>query len=1189
MIATANKQATATDRFLDRPVFSWWPSLTIERALIILILLLTVVSRFYDVGARTMAHDEVNHVEPAYRFPNYTYDPVTHGPFQFHALALSYALFGDSDFSARIPAVLFGIAVVAFALFAWRRYLGRVGALIAGTLFMISPFILFYSRYTRNEIFIVFWGLVMLWLFLRYLEEGETKFLLWLSLITALHYADKATSFIFSAEALIFLALLFLGEAMKASWKTDTQRKRFRLVVGITLILLVVTLGIYVSGHQVTNLDAPVGNVTKATSILESHRLPLFIGCGLSALSIAATLVLLVQGLGWLQIRKMRSFDLVVLQLLLILPLLTALVLKVLGMDPIDYSQLGIVRSAIVFIILLAISLFFGLLWNKKVFLLSMGIFWGIFVIFYTTLFVQGQGFFKGIVGALGYWMSQQAEGRANQPLFYYALVQIPLYEFLPALGTILAALIAFRRRLFFCQGDAPFSAPVEEEYSLEDAEELGDESNDEVAPHSAWPVNDGVVESTTLLEDSSVKTKADELASNILQTQNTPVHEKQKLFSAPPQNLERAKSLPTIALLLYWTIMSLMAFTIAGERMPWLTTHITMPMILCAGWGLGYLFEHIAWDELKKRKAWLVCPLMILLILALFTMLGSLLGNTPPFAGKELHQLQATSTFLMALVGLLGSGVALISLLKGWKFKTFFKMALVLFFGILAIQTGRDAFRSAYISYDNATEMLVYAHSTGDMKDSVEQIEMISKRLYGDKSIMVAHDNETRYPYWWYLRDYPNKYDFDKNVTKKLQDYPIIVAGAGNYSRLEAVVRDNYYRYDLKRMWWPHQQIYENLSFTKVFNDLKVPAKRAALWQIWLNGDYTQYGVAYNDPSVSLATWSPSDVARMYIRKDLAAQIWELGVSPAPIVPEIDPYAGGTVKLEPDKVISSAGNSIFNAPRGMAAAPDGSLYVADSRNNRIVHLDANGLFLNSYGTYANAAETPAPGGTMNEPWGVAVGSDGLVYVADTWNHRIQVFDAKGTFLRMWNSFEVSGVTDGFWGPRGIAVDSYNRVFVTDTGKQRVVVFDSQGRYLSQFGGLGLELGQLDEPVGIAVDKDGRVYVADTWNDRVQVFAPDAMGQSWLSEKVWELKTWKSNSLENKPYLTLDGNYVYFTDPEAGQIFQFDMQGKFLKVWGGYESDYLMGNLTGICVDKNGKLWVADGLNNALISFSPPQ
>ena len=77
-----------------------------------------------------MSHDEVNHVVPSYNLfqgQGYAYDPVTHGPLQFHLIALSYFILGDSDFSSRVPAVLFSIATVAVALIGFRRFLGRPG------------------------------------------------------------------------------------------------------------------------------------------------------------------------------------------------------------------------------------------------------------------------------------------------------------------------------------------------------------------------------------------------------------------------------------------------------------------------------------------------------------------------------------------------------------------------------------------------------------------------------------------------------------------------------------------------------------------------------------------------------------------------------------------------------------------------------------------------------------------------------------------------------------------------------------------------------------------------------------------------------------------------------------------------------------------------------------------------------
>ncbi|MDD4578187.1 MAG: glycosyltransferase family 39 protein [Anaerolineaceae bacterium] len=1158
------KNNTRRDSWLDKPVFAWWPGLTIEKLLIVIILVLTIFTRFYDLGARTMSHDEINHVVPAYSFSNYVYDPVTHGPFQFHALAFSYFMFGDSDFSARIPAATFGIAIVVFAIFAWRRYLGRTGGLIAGVMFMISPYILYYSRYTRNEVFIVFWGIVMLWLMLRYLEDGKHKWLYWLVLINAMHYADKATSFIFSAEALIFLALLFIGEVLRKEWGNVQAKSLFRIAVVVTLILLVVTMSFYVLGKN--EIVDPAAEA--------SHNIPLLLSAGLTAIAIVFALVTLFSGYGWKKLSHLRSFDLIWLQLILILPLLTAIPLRLLGFVATDYTQTGIIRSGIVFVLLMLLSLFLGLLWNRKVFLRSMAIFWGIFIVFYTSFFTHGEGFFKGIVGALGYWMSQQAVERGTQPLYYYAFVQIPMYEYLPAFGVLLAFFIGLRKRLFFASTEDPFTPLPIEEVSSETVEmDAAEEFLEEV-------VEEEILEETTELDLLDLEEEHE--------PELQPWY--QRIFPVVEETGGQATELPTLLLLIFWSVMSLLAFTVAGERMPWLTTHITMPMILTSGWAFGYLVEKINWEEVRQRKGWLVVLLAGVFLVAFGSLLGSLLGNNPPFQGKDLFQLQGTSDFLLALVGTLGTGIGLFWLLKGWNGSTFGKLLLLVFAALLGIQTARTAWRAAFIDYDNARELLVYAHSTEDMKNTVEQIEAISKRQYGDKSIKIAYDNDVRYPYWWYMRDYPNKLDFGADVTKSLQDYPIIVVGTSNFARIEPVVRDDYYQYEYKRMWWPNEDLYRNWSLSRIIDDLTTPAKRSALWELWFNRDYTEYALAFNNPSLTLATWSPADNARMFMRKDVAAKIWEFGISPEPEVPRVDPYEGGMIDLEPALAIAVGGEVPFSAPRDIATAPDGSLFVADSRNHRIVHLDATGMFLDAWGGYGNVLDGEVPGGLFNEPWGVAVGPDGLVYVADTWNHRIQVFSSDGAFLRMWNSFDVLGVVDGFWGPRGIAVDADNRVFVTDTGKQRVVIFDSQGNYLTQFGSLGLEAGKLDEPVGIDIAADGRVYIADTWNYRVQVFAPDAGGLQYQSVNMWDVDAWSSDTLDNKPFLELDerGN-VYVTDPDRGRVIVFDGEGQFMRIWGGFDNTYTMNVISGVTIGADGSVWVSDAFSNTLLKFVMPE
>src|SRR5512142_167974 len=163
--------------WLERPILKDPAKLlTIENLLVALIIILAILSRFTMLGERVMSHYEVNHVVPSYDLyqgRGYHHDPVTHGPFQFHIVALSYFLFGDSDFSSRIPAATFSVAAIIFLLFAYRRYLGRSGALIAGALFLISPFMLFYGRYTRNEGYIELIGVALLYGILRYLEKGD--------------------------------------------------------------------------------------------------------------------------------------------------------------------------------------------------------------------------------------------------------------------------------------------------------------------------------------------------------------------------------------------------------------------------------------------------------------------------------------------------------------------------------------------------------------------------------------------------------------------------------------------------------------------------------------------------------------------------------------------------------------------------------------------------------------------------------------------------------------------------------------------------------------------------------------------------------------------------------------------------------------------------------------------------------
>jgi sugar lactone lactonase YvrE len=211
------------------------------------------------------------------------------------------------------------------------------------------------------------------------------------------------------------------------------------------------------------------------------------------------------------------------------------------------------------------------------------------------------------------------------------------------------------------------------------------------------------------------------------------------------------------------------------------------------------------------------------------------------------------------------------------------------------------------------------------------------------------------------------------------------------------------------------------------------------------------------------------------------------------------------------------------------------------------------------------------------------------VYVADTWNHRIQKFTADGQFVTMWGYFGQADTAFAIWGPRDIAIDAKGQIFITDTGNKRVVVYDENGNSITQFGSVGLGPGQFDEPVGIAVDKDGLVYVADTWNQRIQVFASDVSG-NYFASNSWDVVAWYGQSLDNKPYIAVDdqGN-LYTTDPEGYRVLHFTTSGTFVNFFGDYGVNPNQFNLpTGIVTDGNGGVWIADAGNNRIMHFTIP-
>ena len=1213
--------------WLERPIHPALPVLTNEVALFAGIILLAIVTRFYNLDARVMSHDESLHTYFSwllYRGQGYQHTPMMHGPWQFHWIALSYFLFGVSDFTARIPAAMFSIATIAMVWY-WRRYLGKMGALIAGLLMVISPFMLFYGRYVREDVYTGLSGLLMLYSILRYLENGSSKYLFLLSGALLIHFADKETSFIYALQAFAFLAVYFIIQITRKPWEGNPSL--FRTFI-IALVVASVFIGIGAGMAYINRTPATLSgtetavpsNPTDATSAFAPpsggiHPSTILLGLGAVILLIAGVTYFL-QAYVWHRIPKERSFDLMILIGTFVLPMTTAFPVDWLKTRlnvtiPTDSASVNALDSRSMLVIGIFVAAFFlvsiivGMLWNRDWWKYA-ALFWGAYTILFTTFFTNAAGFFTGVVGSLGYWLVQQGVERGSQPEYYYVLVQIPMYEYLPAIGSLVAIGLGLKKLL---------------------------------TRRSTVP------EAEQDTEIERVSSEAESSESNF------------GVF---------------FGLMVWWTFSAILALTIAGERMPWLTYHMAWPMILLTGWAIGQIIDSVlprlAFE--KPQRIGLAILTLIVFVLAAFNTLRALYGATPPFQGSELVQLQATAAFLFPFIAMILSGaflgylmkddlislgvVALIILaiitvgssiingatllmqmsgagvdpasLSGDRLK--FVSALIAFigsivgivyllryqrtssafvglvaltiFGLLGVQTGRTAFRAAYINYDDATEYMVYAHGATGVKEVMSQVEEISERTAGGLNAVVAYDASApdtgvSWPFVWYLRDFTALRSFDQ-PTRSLRDAVAVIVDQKNFDKITAALGDDFYQFDYIRMWWPNQD-YFNLDKTRVLNAISNPQIREGIFDIWFDRDYTKYAQAIGSTSMTLTTWQPADQMRLYIRKDVASKIWNYGVGPSEAPATVDPYQAGIVMLTADPIFSADRYPPLglNAPRAIAAGQNGDIYVADSRNHRILHIGADGSLLNEWGTFADQQSGNAPIGTFNEPWGVAVGPDGSVYVSDTWNHRVQKFTKDGKPVKMWGQYgqptpDIPESKSSFWGPRGIAVNSKGEVFIADTGNKRIVVFDSDGKYITEFGTAGLDPGQFDEPVGVAVAEDGTVYVTDTWNQRIQSFIPNQDGTLYSPLQQWDVNAWFGQSLDNKPFIAVSKDkHVFITDPEGYRIIEFTDTGEFVRTWGDFGSGPTeIGLAAGVAVDPDGFVWVTDAGNNRILRYTLP-
>jgi len=843
------------------------------------------------------------------------------------------------------------------------------------------------------------------------------------------------------------------------------------------------------------------------------------LGLGLAALGVVVMFVLLVMWIGasgWQKLRRSDAADIAVLLVTLVMPFLSPFLHLVFGWDAMAYAtNTDLVRSAGLVLFLAAVAAGLAYYWygmrdesaqaeGGPLLTFSgwaqlMGIFWLIEILFFTTFLTNTRdGLATGIVGSLGYWLAQHEVQRGNQPAYYY-LMLAALYEFLPSLlslGGISAVIYWLRRDL---QWDPAHFADLPED-----------------------------------------ATAAESKLAEIL----------------------RRNRVYFVVLLVWWTLGTWLGYSVAGEKMPWLLTHMALPMCILGGWWFGHFVQRISWAAVIKQGAgWLVgVPLAVIFLLAIFF-------SSAPFQERTVDALAATMQWVLALLALVGVGYGAWRMGRRVGWGTALRVGSIGLVALLLALTVRFTYMLNYINYDMATEYLVYAHATPDIKRMLAEIDLISERTVGGRNVVVAYDDDSSWPLSWYMRQYPNSRFYGANPNADVMSSPIVIVGSKNYEAVRPYLTRDYVKRTYRQVWWPDQG-YFNFTLDRFFTTITDPVKMHNIFEIVF---YRRYADS-EDPTKprDMTKWPNRHEFEMYVRRDLAEQIWDLNVTP------LERVSNAQEELLQQRAVDLPAVSLTTGimgdlpllqPRAIAIGPSGNEAIADTGNHRVVLIDANRQFVRAIGSLCKIAEGAASGcvdpdgsgplelgdGQFQEPWGIAVNAEGLIFVADTWNGRIQVFDADGNFVRKWGYFNTTNGTLGdalaLFGPRGVAIDNMGNLLVADTGNKRILQFTPTGELVNQIGGGGVRLGNFEEPTAVAVDpRDGSIYVADAWNRRIQKF--DANLQP-LAE--WPVPSWGSQHLYYKPYLTVVGNGdVYASDPENFRVLVYNSAGGVKATFGSY-------------------------------------